>query len=418
MIRRILGKIFSSKAFYIVFSLLVSIALWMYVEISENQTVSIPVVGVQVVCLNEDLLNDRNLLISSMTPETVNLEFECPLSLTSKLTRDALSVVIDLANITTSGPQTLRYEIIYPAGLDEKQVSVTRSVNLISLYIDRTSWKNIRVDVPYRGGAAEGFMNDPPDYSPREITIYGPAEFLSSVNSARVSVARESLTTTFNEDLTFTLLDEDDEPVDADILDKLTYSDEKIHVTINVRMMKEVPLNVDRVTGAGATDQNTRVTIDPLTIIIAGDPEEVRGFNSINLGTIDLTRFEYSDTYSFPIIVPDYFDNISGETQARVLVEVLGLGMRYLPVSGSSIHLINEPVGYIVEIRTLSLDIRIRGRQEDLDNITEANISVVASLADLGPGTQRVPARIHIDGIAADVGAIGTYNIVVAILRE
>ena len=419
MVRNFFNKIYASKAFYIVFSVLVSIALWMYVEIRENTTQQIRVTGVPVVCLNEDVLSDRNLLISDMRPETVTLTFDCSRSVASKLTKDTLSVVIDLANIVQSGYNTLRHEISYPSGIDESMASIVeRSVTQIQLYVDRQSSRGVRVEAPYRGGTAEGYMSDQTEYSPREITVYGPAEIVSELDVARAQILRENLTTTYNDDVAFTLFNRSGDEIDEEDLAKLTFSDEFIHVSVPVRMIKEVALSVGRSYGSGATEQNTIVTIDPQFITVAGDPEELRDYNSVTLTTVDVTRFAFSDTNMYPIALPNNFTNISGETEARVLVEVLGLDIKYLAVSNANIHCINLPAGHTVDIITQSLDVRIRGREEYLFGVTEANISVVADLVELGTGTQRVSSRIYVDGVEADVGAVGLYNVVVAIQKE
>lgn len=422
MIRTTLNKIFSSKVFYIVFSLLVSIALWMFVEINENQTVHHQVTGIPVVSVNAEILSDRNLLITDMRPETVTLTFECPRSVASKLTRDALSAEIDLSTITERGYATLPYEIKYPPGVDEESSGIpTRLVSRISLYIDRMSQKSVPVDVPYTGGAAEDYICDQPEFGPRDVIVFGPAEILAEIFSAKVQINRESLSTTLTEYMPFVLLDREGEPLDEELLAKLTFSEELIHVTIPVRMVREVALVVDFAYGSGATPQNTNYYVDPPMITIAGDPEDLRDFNSISLSTIDLTRFEYSDTYVFTIPLPNHLTNISGEREAQVLVEVLGVGIKYITVLSPSIHVTGEQPGYIVDIWTQSVDVRLRGRQEDLDNVTEANLTVVAALpAEMGIGTQRVVAKVNINGIDADVGAIAAtnYYLIVNIQRE
>ena len=420
MIRKRLSMIFSSKVFFIVFSVLVSFVLWMYVEINLNQLQQYPARDVKVVRLNEEVLSDRGLLISAMNPETVNFSFECTRSVAQKLNNTPITVEIDLATLdsaTSRGYTTIGYDIVYPAGVDSSQVSiVSRSVSRIMLYIDKIESRQIQVNVPYRGGTAEGYIQDPIEFSPQTITVSGPAEVVSRVDKARVNIIRENLSSTYTEDLPFTLYDEEGEELDEALRNQLTLSDDTIHVTVPIRVTKEVALTVELNPGSGATRENTVVTIVPPTVLIAGNPDDVRDLNNINLGTIDLTRFDYTNTFNFPIVIPNNVTNISGETEASIFVEVLGLEIRHFSIS--SLYTTNEPIGYTADIRTQSVDVRIRGRAEDMENLTEANIRVVASLTDVGPGTQRVPARVIIDGIDGDVGAVGNYNITVSIARE
>ena len=419
MIREKLSMIFSSKLFYIIFSLIVSFALWMYVEINENQIQPYEVANVQIVRKNAELLNDRDLFIASMTPETVTLRFECTRSVASKLNNTTLSVEIDLAGITSRGNQTVGFDINYPTGYDDETAGLTSSnVNRISLSVDRLETRTISVDVSYIGGAAEDYIQDPPEFGPQTITVSGPTDVVSRVSKALVSVPRENLSSTYTDDLPFVLLDENAEEFEETPRSQLMTSDETIHVTIPIRMMQEVVLTVDFNYGAGATPQNTHFTVDPPTITIAGNVEDLRDYNSLNLGTIDLTSFEYTRTLPpYSIAVPNYFTRISGETEATVVVEVLGLDIKHMSVT--NFQVLNEPDGYTAKIVSQSLDIRIRGRAEDLENLTEANIRVVATLADdVNPGTQRVSARVYVDGTSADVGAVSSYYLTVSVVEE
>jgi len=149
---------------------------------------------------------------------------------------------------------------------------------------------------------------------------------------------------------------------------------------------------------------------------VSGDPEEIRELNNILLGTIDMLSFGLSDTFAFPIILPNNITNESGDVQAEVLVEVLGLDIAY--PSTSNLQTINTPPGHRAEIVTQSLDIRIRGTTEDLALVTPLNLRVVADLTDMNPGTKRVLAKIYIDGIEANIDPVGEYEITVSIILD
>ena len=417
MISKRLNLIFSSKVFYIAFSILVAFVLWVYVEINENKVQTVPVNSIQIIRQNEEILSDRGLFISEINPETVNLTFEGPRSVTSRLNNSNVTVVIELAGITSRGSTTLRYDIIYPSNIDAESVNIIyRSVGNISLYIDRIESRTISVDVPYRGGAAEGYILDPVEYSPQSIIVSGPIEIVSRVSTARVSIIRENLSSTYTDDLSFVLLDEDGDEFEESLRNQLMTSEETIHITIPIKMEKEVALTVEFSYGSGTTSQNTTVSIDPPTVLIAGNPDDVRDLNSINLGTIDMTRFDFRNTYNFPIVIPNNVTPISGEKEASVFVEVLDLDIRHFSIT--SIFTVNEPGGFTSEIESQSVDVRIRGRADDMVDLTEANIRVVADLTDVGSGTQRVLAKVYVDGIDGDVGAVGTTYVTVSIIPD
>jgi len=413
---KVVNKIFSSKVFYMLFSLLVAVALWMYVEIWVNQEDTYPVPNVPVVFKNNDILRDRGLLISSVNPETVSLEFDCPRTVATRLTKETLSVEVDLESITKAGATYLSYEIIYPTGIDTDLISAQRgTVSRISLLVGRLLDLPVQVKVDYRGGtASDDLIAEAEEYDPQTIIVSGPEEVVSKIKTAYVTVPRERLSATYFGDLGFTLLDENGEELDEDLLGPVTTTPDMIHVTIPIRQMKDVPLSVALMPGAGATDQNTNVIYEPSFIKVAGDPDAIRDINFITLGTIDLVRFrEMSATEAFTIIIPNHLTNLSGETEATATVEIFGLEVDYY--STSNLHVINKPADYEAEVRTQSLDVWIRGRREDLDQISLANIRVVADLTDINLGTSRVQAKVYLDGTDADIGAVGEYRITVTI---
>jgi len=419
MLNKTLNKIFSSRVFYMLFSLLVAIALWMYVEINLEEQNIYEVDGVPVVFRNEDLLRDKGLLISSSDPKNVTLTFECPRAVAARLTKETLMVEVNLETIISTGPAVRGFEIIYPAGIDRNLITrEISSVGMITLYVDRLFDQTVPVSVDYRGGtASDDLIADTAIFDPQTIIVSGPEEVVSRIKKAFVPVPKESLSSTYTADLSFILLDDNDAEFDEELLALTTPNIEAVSVTIPIRQWKDVTLNVELMHGAGTSEQNTRVTIEPSIVQLSGDPDAIRDFNSIMLGTIDMTRFrESSTTEAFSIIIPNHLANLSGETEAMVFVEVLGLETDYYSIS--NLQYINNPLDYRAEVRTQSLDVWIRGKREDLDLITDMNIRVVADLRDLGPGTTRVSAKVYIDGTDADIGAVGDYRLTVTLYRE
>jgi hypothetical protein len=126
-----------------------------------------------------------------------------------------------------------------------------------------------------------------------------------------------------------------------------------------------------------------------------------------------MMSFGLTTTDAFPIIVPNHITNISGETEAMVMVDVLGLDIAFRSIT--NLQAVNVPLGYRAEILTQSLDISLRGELDDLIAVTPMNVSVIADLAGWNAGTARVPARVYLTGIDTNIDAIGEYRITVTI---
>ena len=415
MIRKVFGKIFSSRVFYIIFSLIVAVSLWMFVEIAENRDVEHEVSGVPIRFKNAELLSDRGLLIRSTSPQTVTLTYYLPRVTTRFMTRETLAVEVNLVDVERTGLAYLPYNIIYPPGITRDSFSLeTKDVERITLYIDRLTTLPIPVRVEYTGGtASDDLIEDPVFFEPQTIMVSGPGDVVSRIDHARVVIPRENISTTYIYDLGFILIGDNGEEIDGQLLEYVTASQETIRVTVPIRQLKVIPLTVDLVHSAGTSDRNTHWEINPQYITVSGDPDVLKDLDHIMLTPIDMSRFSLIDTQARSINVPPNVTNESGETEALVMVEVFGLD--YVDYSISNLFVINQPDGLEVEWITQSVDVRIRGRREDLNRISEMNIRVVADIKDRAIGSHRVPAVVHITGVDADVGALNLTDLRVSL---
>jgi len=325
---------------------------------------------------------------------------------------------VDLASITSTGTHPLAYRLIYPSNVNLNTVSyLGASETRITVTVDTDLVRQIPVEADYAGGtASEDLVQENIQWDPLSITVRGPERVVSRIRSIHVPIPRENLATTLIEEFPFILIDVDGEVINDEDRSLLEFSQDTIRVTIPITEMKEIPLFVNLMHGSSTTEQNTNWRVEPAYIIVSGDPIAIGNINSIQLRTIDMTTFGLTYAETFPIIIPDHLTNVSGITEATVHVEVIGLDIAFLITS--NLHVSNIPPGHQAEIMTQSLDVRLRGRTEYLASVTPLNLRVVADLTDRNPGTQRVPARVYIDGIDADIDPVGSYFLTVTISVE
>ena len=151
------------------------------------------------------------------------------------------------------------------------------------------------------------------------------------------------------------------------------------------------------------------MTIEPKSLLLAGDSALLEGMNRIVLATIDLTEFTSSFTDVYTIPLDNGLRNTTGETEAKVTVEIAGLSTKSFKVTNLSY--INNTEGYAATVISESLDVTLRGQEDVLSQIKAENIRAVADLADYkeSTGTYMIPVKIYIDGFT-DVGALKPAN--------
>lgn len=407
----VMTKLYNSKVFWLIISLLASMSLWIYVTGQETEEYKQTFRGVRVELIGEDiLLNSRNMVITDLSTSTVTVEVSGPRRVVGRWSSGDLVAQIDVSKLTQSAFTSLQYTVKFPDGTDTSGVKTnSRSPETINFMVSPQTKKVVPVVGSFEGRVAEGFTAEPPEFDPSTITVYGPETYLKNISRAWVEFGSQEISSTYSVDAGFRLLDENDEECSTT---GLNFSNDTVKATLRVLEVKEIPLTVDLIGGAGASSANTMVSIEPDSITLAGDTAVLSGLNRISLATIDLSDFAstFSDTYL--VKFDDGLKNLSGTTEANVTIEIVGLETRDFSVSRENMSCINVTDGYNAQVLSDSLVVKLRGTEEQLQEVRSENIRAVADLKDYNTSTgQFMPAvRISVDGFT-DVGAIGDYTI-------
>ncbi len=397
-------KIYNSRAFWMIVSLICSVIMWVYVASVETEEFKQTFRGVRVQLVGETLLRDsKNLVITDMDTSTVTVEVVGPRRVVGSLDSDQIYAQIDVSKLSRAAYTSQQYSVIFPDGTETGSLSVTRKTpETINFMVSSQTTKSVQVRGSFDGSIAEGFIAESVVFDPATITLSGPEAYLRNVDYAWVSFGKENVDSTYEVETGYTLMTADNIPASTT---GISFSTDVVTATLPLLTVKDVSLGVNLIEGGGATAENTKVTIEPETISLAGDSKLLAGINKINLASIDLTDFttSFSDTYVIPI--DNELRNITGATEAKVTVEIVGLETKNVKVT--NISCINVTEGYVADILTKSLNVTLRGNPESLAQIKDENIRAVADLADMNEsvGTYMPKVRIYVDGYT-DVGAI------------
>ncbi|NCB74206.1 MAG: hypothetical protein EOM51_05620 [Clostridia bacterium] len=411
--KKVKSGILDSKFLWVVVSLLASVLLWVYVTTSEGDVIERTFDGVQVVFKGEEnLLEKYELVISNVSSNTVSVRIRTTRREIAKLSSTQITAVVDVSKFSSKGIYNSSVELEFPQGSDKSSIDIVNILpGNISFNIDKTSTKTVELEGSFVGTVAEGYAAHPIEFDPQTVTISGPESEISKVAYAWVEVDRDDVSKTIQFVSSYVLKDSDGNDVD---LGNITLGDETVSVTVPITSTKEVPLTVDLVEGGGATSENVKITCDPSTITIAGDAETLEGINKIVLGTVDLTSFASSYEDSFNIVLDNDISNVTGITEVKVTVEIIGLETKKFNVT--NITTINGANGKKITVVTENVEVTLRGKSNVLSKIAANNIRVVADLSDIGSttGVFQPPAKVYVDGFTG-VGAIGEYSVYVKI---
>ena len=366
-----INKIVGSKAFWIIISLLASFLLWTYIMSTEETTIEMTFSNVKVVYQGaDDLRATRGLIVTDADAETVSVRLKGTRRVLGNLSSADLSAVIDVSGISQAREMQVSYSLQYPTNVDKSSITVlSKSPETISFSVVQEANKTLEVKGVFTGSVKDGYTAEPIQVEPSSITLYGPQEELDAVDSICVYVTRTDLDKSIEPtNCPYVLLDKDGNKLKPK---EISGNYDTVSVSMPVLMNKDLPLTVSLVGGAGATEDNCVVEIEPKSIQVAGDTTVLQKLNQLVVATVDLSSFASSYETTVTIPLGNDLKNLSGVTEATVCISVRGL---------------------------------------ETTKITADNVRVVVDLTNYKAtsGTVAVPAKVYVDGFS-DAGAIGEY---------
>lgn len=393
-------------------SAVIAIAIWGYVVTVVAPNTDKTYTNIPVLTQGEVLLQDRQLMITEIGTDAVDLQLEGNRLDLNKLNSSNITVTVDVSKIYEAGTHSLSYTPAFPGEVASNAINIlSKNPGTVTVKVEDRISKEVPVEIDFTGTLPENFVADTAVLDVENVNITGPKSVIDQIKTARIQVDLEGRNESVSEELKYTLCDKDDQPVDARLV---TTDAADVTVTLKIMRVKEIALVVNVIYGGGATEQTSQVTIDPATIRISGSDNLLEGLEQLDLGTINLSEMPEDQVLSFPIKLPEGINNETGVTEASVDVKFPGLITKTLTVT--KINAVNVPAGMEAELITKALEIQLRGPQEQIENLKAEDVTVTVDFTAAQAGTVKLKAEITCDN-APDVGAVGAYT-VSATVRE
>lgn len=426
-------KILDSKILYVVLSILLSLAAWLFVTSRDENRENRPFTNLPVNFSGVEMLEDRELMIVNPNV-TASIRVRATPLILATLNETPPKLNASVSNINMEGRHTVNYTVELPSGVSQSDVEITYGTggSAVVVEVARALSRRVRIEGEFKGSVAEGYLAGDKDdfrFDPAEITISGRADLVNQVSHAKVTITRENLTESVSESLPFQLIGASGDPLEG--LD-VTCDVDAIYTVFPIKATAEIPLTIKVIEGGGLKERDVSINKSVDSIVVAGSREAVDalvGQGDIILTTIDLAELddetvENGSERTIAIPLDDRLENVSGITEVKVTLKVnKRVETRTFEVT-SRISTINAPEGWTPAVVTKMLPVRVRGTRALLDELTEESIRVVADLRDVSQtaGQYTVEASIYLDGpgTVTDMGVVNpnSYSIVVSLSRD
>ena len=395
-----------SKIISIALSVVIAFALWTYVITtvspeSEETYYDIPVT------YQNDILEERGLMIVSETP-TVDLKLKGNRSDLNELNATNISLLVNLAGIQAPGTQMVNYDIKFPGNIPDNAIEVlSQSPNILQLKVENKIKKAIPIKLDFMDTSVpEGYIADKenPVMDVSVVEVVGPQSVVDSIDHALVQVDLTQEVESIIGQFEYVLCDGENVPVDAEMI---TTNVESVNLSVKIQRMKELPLILTVNAGGGATADDCNIELSRETVWVSGSENKLRDLESVELGTVDLAQLQQeTNTLEFDIILPEGVTNMTGDAKVTATITFPELAKKKISISMDKFTHTGVPTGATVTWITQVLEVELRGPKEQINKITEKDITVSMDFTDEELGNVSKVPKLSIAGEYAGVGAV------------
>lgn len=395
------------KLFRIAASVIVAVALWLYVISVVSPNSKADYHNIPIVFDGEAALTEKNLMVTKVSNETVSLELSGNRSDLAKVNSGNITVRADLSKIYDEGSHILNYSVSFPGDIASNAFVIeSKNPASVTVTVERKQTKDVPVEVNWVGSTPDDFMSDRENrvLDPAYVTITGPSSVVSLIEKAVVAVDLTDQKESISDNFTYTLCDVNNTPVDAELI---TTNTEQIRVDVKIQRMKEIVLTYTVTNGGGATQANTQIELSNKTIRVAGSDTALNSLgDTLSLGTIRLAEIDKESVLNFPINLPEGITNMSGINEVTATVKLQGLETRDFQVD--KFVALNVPDGLEVDMITEKLTVTVRGPASDIRRMSSSDIRVTVDFTggEAGTSTYKVTVE-YLNGYTE----VGTYKV-------
>lgn len=402
-----------SKLYSILLSVVIAFALYLYVVNNVSEEDDATFYNIPVVLEGENVLNERNLMITDISTNTVSLNLFGSRSDLNKVSSGNIVVKVDLKGIQEPGEKIpLTYVPSYPTGVAQNAFTI-EGQNPAEIYVsvDTRRTREIPVQVKWTGTRSEDYIYDTENYllDNQSISIVGPASVADLIHHAEVVVDLTSRTESVSESFRYTLCDENGDPVDAE---QITTSVEAVRLEAQIQRIKEVKLVVDVIYAGGSTEKNTTVKVAPEVIRVSGGEAVLAEIgDTYTLCTLNLAEIETSTNgLKYTISLPEGVTNQTGVSEAQISVRFAS-DLRIKEFVIDNFQIVNVPEGLEAEIINANLTVKVRGPEAEISRLTEEDITAVIDFSAAEVGTATYKATITFAEGFNNMGAMKTNSV-------
>ena len=368
-------------------SLAIAVILWFLVVKIDDPKDTRSFSDIPVTLVNTELLEQENKAYEVLdnTDTLRRVTVEVPKSVLDQLRASDIVAKADVSKLTEINTIVIEYDI-QNVDVDVDAADITGSHDVVKLSVEEKSSKWVRVVAGITGEVAEGYIVSSYTADQTLIEISGPKSAVDKVSYVAVDIDVTGATRDVSAYIETQLYDADGNLLNLPSIVKNSDGN-YVHMEVEVLATKEVPIEVSTMGEPAEGYLATGVVeCDTETVLIAGKTTTLAGVSKITIPAEVLDITGRTASLIQTVNIKDYLpsnvkladSNFNGRVTTSIYVEPVV--ERVLVIAESSVIAMNVPEGFTV------------------------------TLVD-----DQLPYRLPISGLEANVSAVGTGDVRVAL---
>jgi len=265
----------------------------------------------------------------------------------------------------------------------------------------------------------EGYIAEDQELYPASITVSGPDEVLSQIESCVFeSTFNAPLQRTTTIEGPVTLLDKNGNEIISDHID---LSADEVSLTLPVLKIKELPFTIKFINlPDGMSEEDLSFNLSSTTLEIAGPADQVERYSELVLGYVDMKELTPDSIYVFDVeeTLPEDFINVQNIENVVVDFVMEDMGSRYINIE--NFQLINSSPEYDISVRSERLsNVLIYARQDILETLVSGDLvaEIDLSTREVIPGQFTTGVSIYAPNKEM-IWASGDYSVVILVAEK
>ncbi len=358
--------------------------LWLVVVNIDDPTQTRTFTSV-VTVTNEDVLKSAGKLYEIKDGvNTVSFRVTAKRSIIEKLSPSDFSAVADMNNLENGE----RIPVTVTAKTYANYITISNKQNYLYVELEDEATNRFVINAKTTGEAEEGVEVETVTCSPTVITVTGPQEIVSSIETVEASANIKGVNTDFTENVIPKFYDASGNEVDTK---ELSLSVSTVSVSVHFNNVKTVDIAV-KTSGTLASDLTLgSIKTDPSSVMIIGEASALNNVSNITIPESVINLSNVTGSFITTVDISSYLpegveltDPNSSKVTIYVLMENETNATAHVPAS--NIQLRNVPEGLAVTLEIESVSVNVFGTESALAALNTEDIIGYVDCSNLSVG--------------------------------